>query len=145
MKRKVRLAVGGGLVLLIFCGFIFSVVNQGVGAFQYYHELGEFNTALKAGKAGPDQGLRLNGKVLPGSIRKDLDKMQIEFKLTDGTTALPVVLTRVDVSDLFKDDANVVIEGRLRTDGIFQAEQLMTKCPTKYEAADSGQSVADKK
>lgn len=136
MNRNTRALIGGGLVLALFAGFFYSVLSEGVGAFQYYHTLAEFNQALADGRADLDQGLRLNGSVVPGSIERDLERGRIRFRMTDGTSELPVVLTRLDVSDLFKDDALVVIEGRYGADGVFVADQLLAKCPTKYEAAE---------
>jgi len=126
-------------MLVLFGGFFYSVMDQGVGAFQYYHTLGEFNAAVQAGKADLDGGIRLNGTVVPGSIQRDLQNMRIAFRMTDGTAQLPVMVTRIDVSDMFKDDAQVVVEGRMQPDGVFVAEQLLAKCPTKYEAADEAQ------
>jgi cytochrome c-type biogenesis protein CcmE len=142
MTRKVRMMLGGGVVLLLFGGFFYSVVGQGVGAFQYYHTLDEFQSAVKGGRADLDIGIRLSGVVVPGSIQKDLQNMRIAFKMTDGKTQLPVVLTRVDVSDLFKDNAMVVVEGHAGANGIFMAEQLFAKCPTKYEAAEGGKNAS---
>ena len=136
MKTQLRLALGGALVLALFGGFFYSVVDDGVGAFQYYHTLSELSQSLKDGKVDTSAGLRLNGTVVPGSIEKDLQKMQVRFTMTDGSTKLKVVLTRIDVSDLFKDDAMVVVEGKLLQDGVFEAAQLYAKCPTKYEAAE---------
>lgn len=136
MKTQLRLAVGGAVVLALFGGFFYSVVDEGVGAFQYYHTLSELSQSLKAGTVDTSSGLRLNGTVVPGSIQKDLDTMQVRFTMTDGTTQLQVLLTRIDVSDLFKDDAMVVVEGKLQPSGVFEASQLYAKCPTKYEAAE---------
>ncbi len=136
MARKKRMVIGGVLILLVFAGFLVSVVDQGIGALQYYHTLDEFEQARQQGSIEPGQGLRLNGMVAPGTIERDLKRMEIRFDLTDGTHSIPVVLTRLDVSDLFKDNANVVVEGRFGADGVFVAETLMTKCPTKYEAAE---------
>lgn len=143
MTNRMKMLVGGGLIVLIFGGFFYSVVDEGVGAFQYYHTLGELNTALKDGKADLDTGLRLNGTVVKGTIQRDVPNGRIAFVMTDGTSQLPVVLNRLDVSDLFKDDAIVVIEGHLTQTGQFEAQQLFAKCPTKYEAAE--QQAADKK
>lgn len=136
MTNGVKMLVGGSLISLIFGGFFYSVVDEGVGAFQYYHTLGELNAALQDGKADVETGLRLNGSVVKGSIQRDLQNGRIAFMMTDGTSQLPVVLNRLDVSDLFKDDAIVVVEGRLTQAGTFEAQQLFAKCPTKYEAAE---------
>jgi len=141
MTNQVGMLIGGGLVIALFGGFFYSVVDEGVGAFQYYHTLAELNQAVKDGKADTEAGMRLIGTVVAGSIQKDLQQMQISFRMTDGTTQLPVQLTRIDVSDLFKDDAHVVVEGHLRKDGVFEAQQLFAKCPTKYEAAEQGEGA----
>jgi cytochrome c-type biogenesis protein CcmE len=37
--------------------------------------------------------------------------------------------------DTFSDDVEVVMEGRLREDGVFEATTLLTKCGSRYEAA----------
>jgi cytochrome c-type biogenesis protein CcmE len=38
------------------------------------------------------------------------------------------------VPDTFKDDAEVIVTGTLGSDGVFQASDLLAKCPSKYEA-----------
>ena len=43
----------------------------------------------------------------------------------------------LETPDMFKDGAEVVIEGRVqnhRTDTLFLADNLMAKCPSKFEA-----------
>jgi cytochrome c-type biogenesis protein CcmE len=37
--------------------------------------------------------------------------------------------------DLLRDEAQAIMTGRLGEDGIFYAEELLLKCPTKYEEA----------
>jgi cytochrome c-type biogenesis protein CcmE len=34
-----------------------------------------------------------------------------------------------------RDEAQAIMTGRLGSDGIFYAEELLLKCPTKYEEA----------
>ena len=47
---------------------------------------------------------------------------------------LPVDFTGI-IPDTFVDDADVVVEGKRRDDGVFEATTLLAKCPSKYEAA----------
>ncbi len=50
---------------------------------------------------------------------------------------LPVVYRSLETPDLFKDGAEVVLEGRLSADGghpVFHADKVMAKCPSKFEA-----------
>ena len=37
--------------------------------------------------------------------------------------------------DLLRNEAQAIMEGHLGTDGIFYADELLLKCPTKYEEA----------
>lgn len=141
---RTKLVVAGVAVALVFSWFFFKVIGSGVGAMQYYHTLGEFKIALDSGVAeAATTGLRLNGFVKEDSIRRDTSRMTIDFVMNDGgLQELPVHLARLDVSDLFKDGANVVVEGHLGEDGVFYADQLFAKCPTKYEAAEGAQQAS---
>ena len=50
-------------------------------------------------------------------------------------TPLEVVFASLETPDLFKDGAEVVVEGRLAAaGGPFRAEKLFAKCPSKFEA-----------
>ena len=55
-----------------------------------------------------------------------------------GDTSLPVVYSGV-VPDAFKQNADVVVEGSLTRAGTFEADSLLVKCPSKYEAAPEDQ------
>jgi cytochrome c-type biogenesis protein CcmE len=35
--------------------------------------------------------------------------------------------------DLLRHEAQAILTGRMDTDGVFQAEELLLKCPTRYE------------
>jgi cytochrome c-type biogenesis protein CcmE len=61
----------------------------------------------------------------------------VNFKITDAkTTAMPVVYSGV-VPDIFQAGAQVVVEGKLGSNGVFQAQTLLTKCPSKFQAASA--------
>ncbi len=42
--------------------------------------------------------------------------------------------------DLLRNEAQAIITGRLSEDGVFHADELLLKCPTKYEEAVPEQS-----
>ena len=73
------------------------------------------------------------GKVKPGSVARDLQKMNLTFTLSGSKTGIPVNYEGT-VPDNFTEDREVVVEGRLDTAGVFQADTLMTRCESKYEA-----------
>ncbi len=61
---------------------------------------------------------------------------EIRFTVTDGEHTMDMVYSEV-VPDIFKDDVEVVAEGHVGPDGVFQAETLLTKCPSRFEAEES--------
>ena len=76
--------------------------------------------------------------MVEGSIQKDLDASRVDFVIQDEASVdsrLAVHYPQIDVPDLFKDGAEVVVEGRLDGDSDFHATNLLAKCPSKFEAA----------
>jgi cytochrome c-type biogenesis protein CcmE len=56
-----------------------------------------------------------------------------------GRNRLSVVYTGVK-PDLLRNEAQAIMTGRIGADGVFQADELLLKCPTKYEEAVPGQT-----
>ncbi|MGB7292301.1 MAG: cytochrome c maturation protein CcmE [Thermodesulfobacteriota bacterium] len=81
------------------------------------------------------QKVRVSGKVVPGSIRNEIDG-SLEFTIADGEETLDVKYKGI-VPDIFKDDVEAVVEGLYTPDNVFVASLLLAKCPTKYESTDS--------
>lgn len=75
--------------------------------------------------------VRLAGTVQPGSVRR-VEGRVTGFTLGDGTTAFSV---RYDgpLPDLFAEGREVLVEGRLASDGTLDATQVITTHPTGYK------------
>ncbi len=68
----------------------------------------------------PNQQVRVGGKIVSGSINWD-DKAQVmRFVLTDNKESLAIVYGGI-VPDNFKPGAELIVEGRYRTDGVLEA------------------------
>ena len=84
-------------------------------------------------RAENNQGrVKLGGVVADGSIQINKnDLLEATFILEQDGATLPVRFygTR---PDLFKDGADVIVEGTMEG-GVFQAEMLQTKCASRYE------------
>jgi cytochrome c-type biogenesis protein CcmE len=80
-------------------------------------------------------GFKVGAKVVPGSIRRDLDGKTIDFQVSDGIKTYPVTYHGL-VPDTFTDanDIEVVVEGRLGRDGVIRATDVLAKCGSRYEA-----------
>ena len=86
---------------------------------------------------------RLGGNVIEGSIQYSKDKLDISFNLKQGDATLPVTHHSAAVPDLFKDGSQVIVEG-VYNEGIFVAENLMTKCASRYEEESNYESVSER-
>ena len=95
----------------------------------YYLTVGEF---IDHPPSDLESHFRVNGKVVPGSIVRTSGRLGASFVMTDGTRTLPVVFGK-ELPDTFVDDAEVVVEGRMRG-ASFEAHTLLAKCPSKYES-----------
>lgn len=139
-----RRFVFGGLIIAMFVSFmvfnVYRTVEAGIGTFTYYKTVSECYEGRASGQIDAGQGVRIHGRVQPGSIRREPDLTRVHFEVTDGSHAFSVTYGSMDLSDLFKDGAEVVVEGRFAESGHFAASSVMAKCPTKYEAAEPDQA-----
>ena len=86
---------------------------------------------------------RLGGNVIDGSIQYSDDRLDISFQLKQGESILPVTHHSAAVPDLFKDGSQVIVEG-IYQNGIFEAENLMTKCASRYEEESNYEAVSER-
>ena len=75
---------------------------------------------------------KLGGIVKEGSIEiSKSNQLDCFFVLKEGSAELAVNYSKTR-PDLFKDGAEVIVTGEYR-DGIFVADELQTKCASRYE------------
>ncbi|MGA7672431.1 MAG: cytochrome c maturation protein CcmE [Nitrolancea sp.] len=123
--------------LIVVALVIFAVIGYLIyNAFQssaasYFVTVSELN-AQSATMDG--QRVQVGGNVKAGSIDKGSPGDPINFVVTDGTHSIPVVYSGV-LPDIFADNAQVVVEGTYHANGSFQADSLLTKCPSRFTAA----------
>ena len=120
------------VALVIFASIGYLIYNAvESSAASYFVTVGELQ-AKAASMNG--QHVQVGGNVKTGSIVKGNPGDPITFVLTDGTQTLPVRYSGV-LPDIFSDQVQVVVEGTYHADGTFQADTLLTKCPSKFSAA----------
>ena len=80
----------------------------------------------------PGRAIRLGGMVQQGSIRTLSDGVTIAFRVTGREgNAIPVTYRGI-VPDLFVEGSGVIANGRLGTNGTFEAETLLAKHDENY-------------
>lgn len=77
--------------------------------------------------------VRLSGHVVDGSISADAAAGTVRFSVSDDTTTVPIVYEG-PMPDTLRDEAEAVVEGEMGADGVFHADTLFAKCPSKFEA-----------
>ncbi len=127
----------GIATLTIFAGvaWLLHASSGGEGTFRYYTSVSDYVNAGEV-ETVSGRGSRVHGFVLDGSILRDLPARHVDFVIADERgSKLPVRLMGVEVPDLFRGGAEVVVEGR-RVGNRFVAVRVLAKCPSKYEEAD---------
>jgi len=132
--RPIAFVAGVVIVVLALAYLVYGGIQQGA---TYWVTVGELR---RAHSADPPRSVRLGGTVVPGSVAWDASHQHLRFAVTDGVDAIPVRYSGV-VPDIFAEGRQVVVEGRLTSDGVFAATTLLAKCPTKYNPADPQKRV----
>ena len=139
MSLSPKLLVLTGIVVASLVFLMARTVGGQSGV--YYLELAEY-------MAKPvDRPVRLAGFVTDGSIHKDQAGLAVEFTLRDpaGKHVLPVKFDARTaggrIPDTFTDGSQVVVSGKMGPGGVFQANQMLAKCPSKYEAASAARKA----
>jgi cytochrome c-type biogenesis protein CcmE len=119
--------IAGVVILAAIAYLIYSNTQSNA---MYYMTIPELRTCTTC----MTQDVRVEGVVQKGSIQANDTMQQLSFVIADGNQSLPVVYNGV-VPDIFSVGIQVVIEGRYGGQGAFQAQTLLTKCPSKFTAA----------
>lgn len=98
-------------------------------------------SAFAAGEVPFEKRIRAGGCVVPGSVVRDGDSLDVRFSLTDGEEELEVVFNKI-LPDLFAEGEAAIVTGQLQLDGYVRADQVLAKHDESYtppEVADTMQ------
>ena len=152
-RGRGKFIIGGGLILAAVVYLIISSTRANAQYFMTVDELkGKGNSLV-------GKNIRISGAVAGNTIQFDPNTNDLSFEIAnvpgDNATiaaegGLAKVLheavvdpkrTRVTIvyngpkPDLLKDEAQAIVTGHLEADGLFHADELLLKCPTKYQQA----------
>lgn len=154
MKKKPNYKlIIGGIVILAALGFLIITATR--SNTQYFMTVEELLTQ-KSELEG--QKLRMSGAVVGESIQYDPVSLDLSFvvaqipgdhRLIEEMGGMAKVLAEAVADpnaarmtihyngvkpDLLKDEAQAIVTGSLDAEGVFQATELLMKCPSKYES-----------
>jgi len=160
-KMQINKFMIGGI--LILGAVVFLIWSSTVATSEYFLTVNELN---EKGSSIVDKNLRVSGAVLGDSIQYEAESLTLSFEVAhvpgdnaeiEALGGLAEVLHQavVDPSrermkvvyvgpmpDLLRNEAQAIMTGHLGEDGIFYAEELLLKCPTKYNEAVPDQAEA---
>jgi cytochrome c-type biogenesis protein CcmE len=125
--------IGGVIILAALSYMIYGGMKEAMVYFKMPSELRAEESSLKG------KFVRMGGMVVKGSLQKDLQALTYKFDLTDGTTTFPVFFKGVP-PDLFSEGKGAVVEGRVGSDGVFQATTIMAKHAEEYSPHPDGKN-----
>lgn len=134
MKVHGRFMVGLVGVAAVITYLVWTGVSE---TMVYYLTPSELLAKVSDDPTFADVGVKVSGKVIPGTYERVQGELLHRFRVRDlvDESVTFEVEYRDALPDTFTDEAEVVLEGRLGQDGVFQATTLLTKCGSRYEAA----------
>jgi cytochrome c-type biogenesis protein CcmE len=148
-----KFVIGG---VLILGAVVFLIWTSTAASAEYFLTIDELNAK---GSSIVDKNLRVSGAVVGDSIQYDAQNLTLSFEVahvpgdnaeleTEGGLADALHQAVIDPSrarmkvvyvgpkpDLLRNEAQAIMTGHMATDGTFYAEELLLKCPTRYEQA----------
>jgi cytochrome c-type biogenesis protein CcmE len=97
-------------------------------------------TQVAAKEAPVGRTFRIGGLVQDGSLKRDNDGLTLRFTVTDTANTIPVVYKGI-LPDLFKEGRGCVAQGRVGSDGVFYADQIMAKHDENYMPPEAAKAL----
>jgi cytochrome c-type biogenesis protein CcmE len=95
---------------------------------------------VSANEAPQGRSFRIGGLVEEGSIKRESVGLTTRFVVTDLAKTVPVTYTGL-LPDLFQEGKGVVAQGKLGSDGIFKADQVLAKHDENYMAPEAAEAL----
>lgn len=148
-----KFVIGG---ILILGAVVLLIWSSTAASAEYFLTVDELNAQ---GAGVVDKNLRVSGAVIGDSIQYDAQSLTLSFDVahvpadnlaieSEGGLAEVLHQAVMDPSrarikvvyvgpkpDLLRNEAQAIVTGHMGEDGIFYAEELLLKCPTRYEEA----------
>jgi len=124
-----KFVIGISIIVLGIGYFMVSGISKGSSYYVTVQELAESGDKLIGDR------LRMGGVVLEGSISTDIRKLDVNFKIHQDEHVIDVFYSGI-TPDMFRDGSDVILEGSFTEEGVFVADVLMAKCPSKYESSE---------
>ena len=97
-------------------------------------------TQVAAGEAPAGRSFRIGGMVEAGSVKRQADGMTVHFIVTDTARSLPVAYRGI-LPDLFREGKGVVAQGKVGSNGVFVADEVLAKHDENYMPPEAAYAI----
>ena len=133
-RHKRVAAIAGGLALLAIAAAL--VLN----AFQSNLVFFFSPSQVAAGEAPRDRAFRIGGLVEAGSLKRGQEGLAVHFVVSDTAHRIPVTYSGI-LPDLFREGKGVVAQGKVGTDGVFRASEVLAKHDENYMPPEAAHAL----
>ena len=98
-------------------------------------------TQVATHEAPRDRAFRMGGLVEDGSVTRENDGLTVHFRITDTARTIPVTYTGI-LPDLFREGKGVVAQGKLGSDGVFKASEVLAKHDENYMPPEAAHALS---
>jgi len=138
-KRQKRLYI---ILAIVFgtslaVGLTMYALNQNINLFYSASQIAN-------GEAPTDARMRVGGMVVDGSLERATDSLRVSFELTDYENTVKVVFTGI-LPDLFREGQGIIAQGKMDTQGVFQADEVLAKHDENYMPPEIAETMKVKK
>ena len=126
MSSTVKFVIGG-VVVAVVIGVLIATSFSG--------STSDYLTVSEVRALEPDQprNSRVSGEIVVGSVDYSTRDLLLTFEIEDETGLLPIAY-HGPRPDMLEDAVEAVVVGKYdTTTRVFEAEELLMKCPSKYE------------
>jgi cytochrome c-type biogenesis protein CcmE len=148
---RAKFLIGG---LLIVAAIVYLIASSTQASAQYYLTIDEL---VAKGESVTDRDIKISGAVDGESIEYDSQSLTLNFTIInvpadldeieeagglaevlheavmDENASRLRVVYEGPMPDLLRHEAQAIVTGRVGEDGVFYADELLLKCPTRYE------------
>ena len=127
-SHRVKFFFGLAVLMAALGYFAFTAFQS---ATLYYYTVEELQ---QRGPVEDGRFVRVSGKLVPGSFFREPGSTQAHFAVTDGQITLRSVHDGVVPDLFFNEHSELILEGTYTPDGVFESENIIVRCPSKYVA-----------
>ncbi|WP_369601773.1 cytochrome c maturation protein CcmE [Hahella sp. SMD15-11] len=138
-KRKQRM-----LIILFILGGVGIAIGLALYALSQNINLFYSPSQIAAGEAPEDTLIRVGGMVVEGSVKRAPDSLKVQFDVTDYKHTVTIRYEGI-LPDLFREGQGIVAMGRLRDDGVIEAQEVLAKHDEKYMPPEVSKALEDAK